>query len=59
MIEMYYNDVSGIVNDGIREVLYLLQKDFICTKGTKSNSLHKCFYAFKKRKTLKKRLSSS
>ena len=56
---MYYNDVSGIVNDGIREVLYLLQKDFICTKGTKSNSLHKCFYAFKKRKTLKKRLSSS
>ena len=40
MIEMYYNDVSGTVNDGIREVLYLLQKDFICTQGTKSNSLH-------------------
>ena len=59
MIEMYYNDVSSIVNDGIGQVLYLLQKNFICTKSTKSSSLHRCFYAHKKHKALNKRLSSS
>ena len=26
MIEMYYNNISSIVNDGIGEVLYLLKK---------------------------------
>ena len=26
MIEMYYNDVGSIVNDGIGEVSYLLKK---------------------------------
>ena len=26
MIEMYYNDINSIVNDGIGVVLYLLKK---------------------------------
>ena len=34
MIEMYYNDVSSIVNDGIGEVLYLLRKDPTSIKST-------------------------
>ena len=56
---MYYNDVSSTVNDGIGEVLYLLQNDFMCTKSTKSDSLHRYFYALKKHKALNKLLSSS
>ena len=56
MIEMYYNDNSSIVNGSIGEVLYLLRKDPASVKGTKSKSLHGCFYAYKKHKLLNKRL---
>ena len=34
---------SSIVNDGIGKLLYLLRKDPISTKSTKSDSLHRCF----------------
>ena len=50
--------ISSIVNDGIGEVLYRLRKDLTGTKSTKSNSLHSCFYAYKKHKVLNKRFSS-
>ena len=53
MIEMYYNDSSSIVNNGIEEVLYLLKKDPTSTKSTKCDSLHRCFYPHKKHKTHK------
>ena len=47
MIEMHYNDNSSIVNDGIGGVLYILRKDTTSIKGTKSDSLHRYFYAQK------------
>ena len=54
MIEMYYNDFSSIVNDGIGGVLYLLKKDPTSIKSMKSDSLHKYFHAHKKHKWLNK-----
>ena len=54
---MSYQNV--LVNDGIGEALNLEQKYFVCTKSTKSNSLHRCLYAYKKHKVLNKQLSSS
>ena len=36
MTEMYYNDVSSIVNDGIGEVLCVSQKNFTNLKSIKS-----------------------
>ena len=36
MIEMYYNDASSILTDGIRGVLYLLKKDRTSIKSIKS-----------------------
>ena len=36
MIEMYYNDVSSIVNDGIGEVLCVSQKKLTNLKSIKS-----------------------
>ena len=56
MIEMYYNDVSSIVNDGTGEFLYLLKKDPISIKSIKSDSLHGFCYAHKKHKALNKRI---
>ena len=56
MIEMYYNDVSNIVNDGIGEVLFLLKKDPTSIKSMKSDSLYRCFYEHKKHKALNDRL---
>ena len=52
----YRNDYSSIVNDGIGEVFHLLKKDTTSTKGTKRDSLHRYFYAYKKHKALNKRL---
>ena len=49
--------ISSIVNDSIGEVLYLLRKDPTSTKSTKSDSLHRCFYAHKKHKALNKRFT--
>ena len=43
MIEMYYNNVSSIVDDGIGKVLYLLRKDPTSVKSTKSDYLHRFF----------------
>ena len=55
----YYNDYSSILNDGVGEVLYLLRIDPTSTKSTKSDSLYRCFYTYKKHKALNKQLSSS
>ena len=52
MIEVHYNDLSSIVNDGIEGVLYLLKKDPTSIKSIKSDSLHRRFYAHKNRKSL-------
>ena len=43
--------ISSIVNDGIGKVLYLLKQD---PTSTKSESLHICFYVYRKHKALKK-----
>ena len=59
MIEMYYNDVSSIVNDGIDEVSYLLKKDPTSINSKKSVSLYRYLYAYKKHKALNKPISSS
>ena len=56
MIEMYYNDVSSIVNDGIGEVLYLLKKRSHKHKKHKKQLSSWMLLSCKKHKALNKRI---